>query len=892
MKIEDIRTLRGPNVFSHKPVLVATLNLGSLTEVGSHEIPNFTSRLLDLLPGLIEHHCSPGRFGGFVERLNRGTYFGHIVEHIALELSQLAGMGVNFGKTVYAGRPGLYRVAVGFRSEEGMKFILGTAVELARSAVAEPGGFPLAERLDEARQIRRRFELGPSTRAILDAADRCGVPWTRLDSQSLIQLGYGKHRRLIQATTTERTGNISVMIAQDKDLTKRLLRAANIRVPEGVLVTSESEALAAFKRIGAPAVLKPADGHHGEGVYLNLNSAAEVCEAFREVSRFSGSALLEEHLTGHDYRVLVVGGKMVAAAERIPAFVVGDGQRSVEQLVAMENENPLRGEGHEKPLTRIELDRASARTLQRQGLGLDSIPAAGVRVFLKETANVSTGGIAVDVTENVHPEIRLLCERAARVVGLDVCGVDLIASGVSGPLSREVALVEVNAGPGIRMHVYPSEGRARDAGGAILESLFPNGMSGRIPIVSVTGTNGKTTVTRLVSHMLTESGQVVGTTTSDGIFIGTHRVAWGDTTGPSSAWTILSDPGVDVAVLETARGGLVRRGLAFDWCDVGVITNVSADHIGQDGIESVDDILRIKSLILERVHEGGTLVLNAQDERLRAWVERNTEHLARRKLALFSLDPDHAMLKSHVLSGGVAYVFNSGWIEEWRQGRSRRWMHTSEIPLTLAGTARFQVANVLAAIACGVAQGVSETTICSALRNFQIHKHNRGRTNLYKVGKGYAMLDYAHNPGAFQAVCEMAAHWSQRRLIGVVGVPGDRSDEVIRQAAVSVARGFDEVIIRDDIDLRGRRAGEAPELLRRIIEKECPTTRCRVILDEVKAMRAALSGLGEEDLTIVFYDEYEIAERVLRDLGAHSVEDLDGLRPIRNGRRPLAETGT
>lgn len=884
MKIQGIKTIHGPNVFHHRPVLIMTLKLGEFTEVASTDLPGFSERLVAWLPGLKSHHCSPGRPGGFVERLHRGTYMGHIVEHIALELSSLAGIEVTYGKTVYAGEEGLYNVIVRFANEEGMKYLLTTAVELASAAARGAAEFNLSEAISSARALIGESELGPSTRAIVEAATKRNIPWRRLNEMNLIQFGYGCRRRLIQATTTSETSDIAVDIAQDKQLTKKFLDDAGIFVPRGLIAHNESEALAAFQTLRPPVVLKPVDGNHGRGVCLNLRTPAEVAAAYQLAARHSQSVLVEEYLEGKDFRVLIVGGKMAAAAERVPAHVFGDGKSTLAQLIDVENANPVRGEGHEKPMTKISLDAETFNHLARTGMTMESVPKFRQQIFLKATANLSTDGIAIDVTDEVHPEIRRMCERAARLVGLDICGVDLIARDISSAPAKQAGVVEVNAGPGIRMHIYPSKGKSRDVGRAIVDMLYPDDADARIPITAITGTNGKTTVTRLVSYVLQRAGRCVGMTTTDGIYVDGVRIAEGDTTGPISARTVLADPQVDTAVLETARGGIIKRGLGFDWCDVGVITNIREDHIGQDGIEDLRDILRIKSLVVERVREGGTIVLNADDALL---VENARVWSPGRKLIYFSLDPHNSVLTEHIRAGGTAYFENTGWICESREGLVRRLIHTSEIPLTLFGTAQFQTANVLAVVAAALANHAPYDVLLKSLREFRSNENNSGRANLYKVGDGYAMLDYGHNPDAFQSICAMTARWTTHRTVGVIGVPGDRSDRVIVEAAKAAAQGFDRVYLRDDLDLRGRAPGAAPEVFRRALAAAAPALDCRVILDEQEAMKTALSEIRDHEICVIFYDDLTLAQRILSEMGAQPLTSAESMRLFSDELRPL-----
>lgn len=875
MKIENIQTISGPNIFHHRPVMVLLLDLGELADSASNETPGFNDLLLSYLPGLREHRCSPGYVGGFVERLERGTFLAHIIEHIALELSHLTGHEVNYGKTVSAGPKGLYRVAVRYKCEFTMRYLLGEAVALAEAVVAGKNGFPLSEKIEIAKEIASANALGPSTLAIVEAANKRNIPWVRLNEHNLIQFGYGRERRLIQATTTCSTSDIAVDIAQDKDLTKLMLRNVSIRVPRGRIVKDEQDAIRAFVDIGGKVALKPLDGHQGQGVSLGISTAEEVRLAYRYANRFSSSVIVEEQLEGRDYRVLVIGGKMVAAAERTPAYVIGNGTHSVAELVSAENLSPLRGTGHEKPLTYISLDDKVEKFLARQALCLQHVPEVGKKIFLRETANLSTGGTAADVTDLVHAEIRFLCERAARVVGLDVCGIDLIAHDISKPTAgQDVAIIEVNAGPGIRMHHFPTQGKGRDVGTAIMNTMYPPGRTGRIPIASITGTNGKTTVARLTAHILSSTGKTIGLTTTDGIFIGSHTVALGDTTGPASARAVLFDPEVEIAVLETARGGIVKRGLGYDWSDVGLITNIQADHIGQDGIESVEDIYRIKSLIAERVRKDGTVILNAEDEFTSRILEKLKSESISRSIVLFSTNCNASLLLTHIKQGLPAFFLKDGTLIEFREGEEHTLLRAEEVPISFFGTARFQVANALAATAVCRAMHINRETVALGLRSFRSTVHNSGRGNVYRVGRGLVMVDYGHNPDAFRAVGAMAERWPGLKVTGVVGVPGDRSDEIIRESGRAAASVFARIIVREDQDLRGRRTGEVAELLCAAIQKTNASCACQAIHDSREAIEYALLELGENELAVIFYEDLAATEEVLKRFNAQPFESV------------------
>lgn len=888
MKIEGIRTLAGPNVYTHRPALQMRLDLEELAGRESREFEGFAERLLTALPGISEHHCSKGYPGGFVERLHGGTFFGHIVEHIALELMGLAGIGVAHGKTRVETEPNLYNVVVEYKAEQATRHLLETAVRFVE-ALLRGESFDFEEQVAEARRIVARTELGPSTRAIVDAAARRGIPWARVGAGSIVQLGWGRHRRFVQAARSEQTSAVAVELASDKDLTKLVLEQAAVPVPRGQVVVTEEEALTAFHALGAPVVVKPLDGRQGSGVSLNLSNAEEVREAFRIAQDFSTHVLVEELLVGRNYRVLVVDGEVVAASERLPCHVVGDGAHSIAELIEVANLDPLRGDGHEKPLTKIVTDDIVLAHLRKHGRTLGDVPGAGERVTLRDGINLSTGGVARDVTDEVHPSYRDLCVRAARAVGLDICGVDLVAPEISEPFERgRGGVIELNASPGLRMHHHPSEGRSRDAGRRIVEMLFPKG-DGRVPLVSITGTNGKTTVTRMTGHILASTGLNVGVTTTDGIWVGGRQVVEGDTTGPHSARTVLSDPTVQAAVLETARGGIARRGLGYDWSDVGVLTNIQADHFGQDGIEDLEDLVYIKSLVAERVRDGGTLVLNADDEQLARLADERRVRADLKRVVYFSLRADHILVRKHLAGGGTAFFVRDGRVVEATGNEQSEVLALDTVPVTLGGTAEFQVANVLASVAACRALGVEREQVAAGFATFRALADNPGRANIFRLpAGGHVMLDYGHNPNAFAAVCLMAARWRKGRVTGIVGVPGDRSDELVEEAARIVARGFGRVLLKEDKDLRGRRPGEVAEMMRHVINDEAPWLECTVMLSEEDALRRELQHLGPEEFVVVFYDRREPLTLLLEEFGAEPVEAIEGLAARAEARAAAA----
>lgn len=878
MRISAIRTLAGPNLYSHRPVLGLKVYLDELTNKESRAIRGFNDRLLALLPGLRAHHCASEPEGEFLQRLNEGTHFAHIIEHIALELTRLAGVPVAYSETRQAGEPGCYNIYIEYQAEQGTKFLLRAAVEIV-DALLRAEAYPLSEKVAEAQRLITRTELSPSTRAIVEAAAPRNIPWRRVGQGSLVQLGYGIHRQFIQAAMTSGTSAIAAAIASDKELTKTLLREAALPVPAGVVAETEEDAVIALMELEAPVAVKPWHSSQGKGVSLNLTTAVQVEQAFHLARQHSAKVLVEEMLRGRNYRVLVVNGQMLAACERLPAQVVGDGEHSIAQLIELANQDPERGDGDDKSLTRIIIDPLLVEFLRQRSLTLNAVPAAGETVLLRECANLSTGGTAKDVTAEVHPQVRAMCERAAQIIGLNICGIDLILQDISQPPLAGDGIVEVKAAPGLSMHLTPSAGYSRAVGEAILETLYPAGQEGRIPIVAITGTNGKTTIARMIAQALAMSGKAVGLTTTDGIYINGQEVARGDTTGPRSARTVLADPRVEVAVLETARGGIVRDGLGYDWSDVAVISNIRADHLGQDGIESLNDLVYVKSLVAERVREGGTLVLNADDEQLAQLMENERVNRTPKQVLWFSLRPHHVLIRRHLAAGGTAFIHRHGWIVEATKDDQIPLVQAAAIPVTFQGAAEFQIANALAAAAACRALGLSREETAMALREFRSDAHNAGRANLYEVGDGYALLDYGHNPDAFAAMGRLAAHWEGRSLIGVIGVPGDRSNALIEQAGRAAAQSFQRLIIKEDRDRRGRRPGEVAELLRRAVKSVAPDYSCRVVLNETEAIRLALRELKPGEVLVFFYEKLEPALAVLQEFGAKPVDGITASAP-------------
>lgn len=850
MEIISARILEGPNIYSFNPVLKVKLDIGVYEDIPSCRIEGFTDRLTELLPGLKEHQCSRGRPGGFVERLQDGTYLAHIFEHVLIELQCSAGYRVGFGKARGSGTAGIYDVVTGFRSAQAALAAASAAEHLLQAAL-DGQAYDVHAALADIRQAGEVSELGPSTGAIYQAAVRRGIPVRRIGSDNLLVLGYGRQQRRIWATTTGLTSSIASDVSCDKELTKHILAQGGLTVPNGMIAKTLEEAVAALHTIGVPAVYKPLNGNQGKGVTIGVQTAIEAERAFAIATEYDSRVLVEEMIAGRQYRLCVVDGKMVAASDRIPAYVMGDGAHTVAELVEIINLDPQRGEGHEKPLTKIKIDAVAITVLAKQRLTPASVPAAGEVIYLRENANLSTGGTAVDVTDIVHPDNKKIAERAAKLVGLDIAGIDIVSPDISRPLVPGFgAIIEVNAAPGIRMHHYPSAGKPRNVAAHIVDYLFPESKNGRIPVISITGTNGKTTVTRMISHIWQQAGYCVGMTTTSGIYINGHCVRKGDTTGPTSAQTILTDPEVEVAVLETARGGIVRGGLAFDRCDVGIITNITEDHLGQDGIEDLDDLAYIKSLIVETVRPGGVALLNADDPYVNTLAPR-----ARGEVVYVSAEPDNIIIRRHLGIGGRAFFVKNDIIYAACGGEARALIKVKDIPISFGGIAQHNVQNSLMAAAACCCQNVPLASIRQGLATFE---QNPGRLNMLPVSNFRVCIDYGHNPAGYQALINTIHRMAAARRIGVIAAPGDRRDDVIANIGRIAGRGFDLIVIKEDDDRRGRKSGETAELLRQgVLSTGFDPQNILIVLPESSAVMAALRLAKSDDLVVIFYEDYD-----------------------------------
>lgn len=879
MKILKTQTLRGPNYWSirrHKLVVVR-LDLEELAEKPSNLIPGFYQALVETLPSLEEHFCSPGHRGGFLQRVQEGTMMGHIVEHVALELQELTEMSVGFGRTRETSTPGIYQVVFEYQDEQAGRYAARAAVRLCQSIV-DTGEYPrreLDKDLEDLRELWAEASLGPSTEAIVKEAENRGIPWLPLSSRAIIQLGYGTCQQRIQATLSDRTGILGVEMACDKEAAKQLLADAGIPVPKGTGIQYLDELDPAIEAVGGfPVVVKPADGNHGRGITLDINSFQQADEAYDAASAISRSVIVEGFYQGQDYRVLVVDGKVVAVSERIPAHVVGDGHSSIAALIEEINRDPQRGEGHDNVLTRIEVDRPAQNLIARQGYSLDSILPQGELCYLRATANLSTGGIAVDRTDEIHPENIWIAQRAARLIGLDIAGIDIVTPDISRPLGEVGGVVvEVNAAPGFRMHTCPSRGIPRNVADAVLTMLFPPGAPSRMPLIAVTGTNGKTTTTRLIAHIFKQTRLTIGYTTTDGIYIDDYLVEKGDTTGPQSAQLILKDPTVEVAVLETARGGILRSGLGFDQCDVGVVLNVQADHLGIGDIDTIEDLADLKCVVAESVNPEGCVVLNADDP-LVAKMSRRVQA----EVAYFSMSPDNSVVRDHIERGGLAAIYENGYLSILKGDWVLRIEKAAQIPLTMNGRAPFMIANALAASLAAFSQGLEVDLIRTALISFEASaSQTPGRMNLFDLGSHHALIDYAHNPAAYEALASFVKNWAGER-IGVIGGPGDRRNEDLINLGKLSAQVFNRIIIKEDDDRRGRDRGEVADLIRQGIVTANPNCPYETILNETEAINTALD-LAPKGSLVVFLPES--VSRAIQLMESHRSQLKD--KPGTNG---------
>ncbi len=854
MKILKIQTLRGSNYWSIQRPQLVVMRL-DLEDFQVQRV-SFYQNLCKVLPSLAAKDITQRT------DINDADFLAEIIKDIAIAMQGYIGMKVDFGVIRPTVEQNIYQVVFEYQTEQAGRYAARAAVRICTS-ILETGMYAtteLQEDFKDLRDIRLDGQLGPSTESIVAEAKARKIPWLELGSRAMIQLGYGVHQNRIQATLSNKTGILAVELACDKEGTKQILRDSGVPVPRGTTIRSSKYLEDAIAEVGGfPIVIKPLSGNHGRGITIDVQTVKEAIAAFDMAQEVSEEVIIERFHTGRDHRILVINGKFAAVAERVPANITGDGVSTISQLIEITNQDPRRGDGHDNVLTRIEIDRTSMDILVKQGFTLESVPPIGQVCYLKATANLSTGGISVDRTDEIHPENIWLAERVAKIIGLDIAGIDMVTEDISRPVRQvDGAIVEVNAAPGFRMHTNPSIGTPRNVAAPVIDMLFPEGTPTRIPIVAITGTNGKTTTTRLIAHIFKQTGKRVGFTTTDGIYIGECLVEKGDTTGPHSAQVILRDPTVEVAVLETARGGLLRSGMGFDGSDVGVVMNVQADHLGIGDIDTVEDLARLKSVVVRTVLPSGYAVLNADDPLVVAMAKE-----VEAKVAYFSMDVDNPVVKTHVEQGGLAAVYESGYLTILKGDWKLRIEEAVNVPLTLGGRAAFMIQNSLAASLAAFAQDVQIEHIRQALTSFVAStEQTPGRMNLFDLGKFHVLVDYAHNPAGFKAIADFINTW-EGESVGVIGAPGDRRDGDIIELGQLAAKMFARIFIKEDKDLRGREPRVVADLLRQGIAEVNSDIPCITILDEAEAVTAALDSAPQSSLIVVFPDKVDAAIAII-----------------------------
>lgn len=862
IEFRDHTVYRGPNIWARMPSLRFTVDIGELEDRPTNKIPGFYERITELIPSLYEHGCSVGKPGGFLQRMREGTWMGHVLEHLALEMQNLAGAEIGRGKTRSTKEKGVYNVIFEYEQED----VGIAAAELARRLLnhliyKDEPEFDFQSELERTViRTAERLAYGPSTGSIVSEAERRNIPVIRLDPRrSLVQLGHGVHQKRIWATVTSETSNIAVDTASNKELTNRLLHDVGIPVPRGVTVRNVDDAVREARRIRFPVVIKPLDGNHGRGVCINLKDEDEVREFFPVALSESrgGIVVVESFVEGLDYRILVVNNQVVAVAERVPAHVVGDGEHSIEQLIETTNADPRRGVGHEKILTRITIDGQTLETLERNGFTITDVPEKSLVVPLKRTGNMSTGGTSIDRTDDIHPDNEEIARQAAMVVGLDIAGIDFIVPDISKSIRQSGgAIVEVNAGPGFRMHTNPTEGHPRHVGRAVVDMLFPPGSKSRVPIVAVTGTNGKTTTVRMISHIMKTAGRRVGMTTTDGIYIDGTQIMAGDMSGPTSAKMVLKNPTINYAVLETARGGILRSGLGFDRCDVAVVTNVTSDHLGQHGIDSLADLARVKAVVPQSVFRDGKSVLNADNE----WTAEMARY-ARGEILYFSMVEDNPVIREHLRNKGRAVILRSVAAGEMitiiENRRETSLLLASQIPATFDSRLRVNIANALAAVTAALADDVQLEYIRQAMRTFTSSFYQTpGRFNLLEFQGRRIIMDYCHNIAGLESMADFVKRMDASRSVAVISMPGDRLDDDIAAFGKLAGETFHELVIREDANTRGRPSGEiAARLKKAAMTAGLADEAITIVLEEVDAVKAAVERSDKDDLVVLMVDK-------------------------------------
>lgn len=848
----DIKTMNGPNYWSvsrHK-LIVMLLDLEEMEQRPTDKIPGFLDRLRAFMPTLYEHRCSEGAPGGFFTRVEEGTWMGHVIEHIALELQTLAGMDTGYGRTRETKDPGIYHVVFSYHEAKAGIYTARASVKIAQ-ALADNEPYDLEKDIQTLREIREDERLGPSTGSIVDEAIKRKIPYIRLNRHSLVQLGYGVNQRRVQATIASTTSSIAVEIACDKEETKNLLEASEIPVPKGRIVYDEEDLQEAIDRIGYPIVTKPVNGNHGKGATTNIRNWEDAVAGLKAAKVYGRAVICEKFITGRDFRVLVVNYKFVAAALRTPAAVIGDGKHTIKQLIDIVNSDPRRGYGHEKVLTAIKIDDFTMDILNKKEYTLDTVLKDKEELWLKPTANLSTGGTATDVTDHVHPTNVFMAERIARIIGLDICGIDIMAEDLGTPISENGgAVLEVNAAPGFRMHLDPTDGLPRNVAEPVIDMLYPPGSNVRIPIIAISGTNGKTTTTRLIAHIVKQLGYKVGYTTTDGVYIQNQLMMKGDCTGPVSAEFVLRDPTVNYAVLECARGGILRAGLGFHNCDVAVVTNVAEDHIGLGGIDSLEKLAVVKGVAAHTVFPNGYAILNADDD-----LVYDMQKTLTCKIALFSLDENNKRIKRHCEKGGLAAIYENGYVTILKGTWKIRVEKVTNIPLTFSGMAEFNISNTLAAVLAAYVQDFKTEDIRQALQTFVPSPAlTPGRMNMFHFRNYSVMIDYAHNTHGLMAIGKFVRSVDASVKVGIIAGVGDRRNEDIISLGEAAAKIFDEIIIRQDKNLRGRTEQEIIDLMLQGIHSVDPTKKITVIKKESEAIDHAFEHAVKDSFIVIISD--------------------------------------
>lgn len=866
MKIKNQKIFEGRNVYSHKKCIRLDVDLCGYSDIPSKDIKGFNEGLLKMLPELKTHRCGIDEEGGFVKRLKEGTYLSHICEHIIIAIQNKLGIDVSYGKSREIKGDFYYIIfqyeyrAVGIESAR-------LSIDIINSLISGIK-FDFDKRMNLLTEILNNEIIGPSTLAIKNAALRYNLPVFEIGGSGFYQIGYGKQGRMIEATIGANTSCISTDIASDKMLTKELLIQQNIPVADGAKIYNAISLLKEGERIGYPLVIKPRFGSKGNGVALNLKSDKELIKAYNYLKDIHNELMIERYVEGNDYRVCVVNYNVVAVSLRIPPFIIGDGKNNVKNLIRILNSDSKRGYDHEKPLTKIKIDESLLKFLEKQNMNLLTIPQKGEKIKLRENANLSTGGIAIDCTDKISEENKKICIRAAQTIGLDICGIDIKTTDIEKSLYDNGVIMEINAAPGIRMHHYPTEGKVRDVGEAILKLQY-NGVPHNIPVISITGTNGKTTTTRLISHVLKSMGYKVGMTSTEGTYIDGECIQTGDNSGYYSAKTVLLNKNVEVAVLETARGGIIRNGLAYDLADVAVITNITEDHIGIDGIEDMKELSKVKALVGEAVKKDGYVIINADDE----WSIKILDRIKNEKI-FFSMNNENELIKKAINEGKIAIYIKDNYLYANNNKREYKIIGIKNIPITLDGVLEFNIQNVMAACGALIGMGIDYCMIAKGFKTFKLNEnYNLGRFNIYDLNGIKVILDYGHNIEGYRAVLKCLKKIKDKRVIGVIGIPGDRKDNMALSVGKLCGKYIDRIYIKEDRDKRGRKKEEMARLLEKGVLLSGERKFYKIILDEKEALKEALKTSLKGDIIVVFYEELQPLIDVINQYKIEAIKD-------------------